>query len=402
MSESDDNFLTSLQKQHRNKLNHHTPAWTAVISLTLGVFSMVTSEFLPASLLPLIAKSLNVSAGIAGQTVTVTAAVAAVAAPLVVLFTARLNRQSVIWGLTLLIVLSNLLAALAPNVVILLLGRVGMGIALGGTWALAAAVVMRLVPPHLLARATALVFGGVAAATVCAPSLGAFLGDLLGWRAAFMLVTVLSIIALIIQLFSMPSLAPQSTQGLRAFGTLLRRRSILIGFVTVLLVFSGHFAGFTYLRLFLAQVPGPDIQTLSLMLLVFGIGGLLGNFAGGFIAEQSVRMSIVLASLLLCLATSLLLLYGTSIDVSFIACGLWGIAFGALPVGTQIWTTQSGADHAESAGALLVTITQIAIALGAITGGLLVDGPGIFSVMVYAVIAAFTGAITLFIGGKRA
>lgn len=188
---------------------------------------------------------------------------------------------------------------------------------------------------------------------------------------------------------------PQPSAGFRTFGVLLRC-DIQIGFITVLLVFSEHFARFTYLRLYLEQVPRLEIKELSLVLLVFGIGGLLGNFAGGFIAERSVRMSIFLSSILLSLSTFTFLPYGSLTPIVFIAVGLWGIA-----VGTQIWTTQSGADHAESAGALLVTTTQGAIAVGAVIGGLLVNGLGIYAVIGYCSLAALIGGITMFFGGHR-
>ena len=367
------------------------PSWAAVGSLAIGIFSMVSSEFLPATLLTPISHDLGISTGLAGQTVTVTAVIAAIAAPTIVMATARLNRRLVVCGLMLLIVLSNLLAALAPNVWILLTARVGMGIALGGTWALAAALVMRLVPPHLLPRATAIVFGGIAAATVCAPSLGAYLGELWGWRTAFLLVAGLGMLALITQIITMPSLEPQPYAGIGAFRLLLRRRSILIGFVAVLLMFSGHFAGFTYLRIFLEKVTALNVETLSLALFAFGVAGLLGNFAGGILAERSVKIAIFSAAMLLVAASSVLFFQGSFAVIAFMAVGVWGGAFGALPVGTQIWTTQAGADHAESAGALLVITTQGAIAIGAFIGGLLIDSFGIYSVVGYCALAALLG-----------
>ena len=367
------------------------PYWAAVGSLAIGIFSMVSSEFLPATLLTPISHDLGISTGLAGQTVTVTAVIAAIAAPTIVMATARLNRRLVVCGLMLLIVLSNLLAALAPNVWILLTARVGMGIALGGTWALAAALVMRLVPPHLLPRATAIVFGGIAAATVCAPSLGAYLGERWGWRTAFLLVAGLGMLALITQIITMPSLEPQPYAGIGAFRLLLRRRSILIGFVAVLLMFSGHFAGFTYLRIFLEKVTALNVETLSLALFAFGVAGLLGNFAGGILAERSVKIAIFSAAMLLVAASSVLFFQGSFAVIAFMAVGVWGGAFGALPVGTQIWTTQAGADHAESAGALLVITTQGAIAIGAFIGGLLIDSFGIYSVVGYCALAALLG-----------
>ncbi|MFX7845014.1 MFS transporter, partial [Acinetobacter baumannii] len=85
-------------------------AWAAVVSLALGVFGLVTAEFLPASLLTPIAGDLGISDGTAGQTVTATALVAAVAGPAIVIGTGGIDRRMVVWGLTLLLVLSNILA----------------------------------------------------------------------------------------------------------------------------------------------------------------------------------------------------------------------------------------------------------------------------------------------------
>ncbi|TBU86315.1 MFS transporter [Phytopseudomonas dryadis] len=398
MRNRSDTSVSPLPPSSSEIANNTHAAWAAVASLALGVFGMVTSEFLPASLLTPIARDLGVSVGMAGQTVTVTAAVAACAAPLIVVMTARLNRRLVVWALMTLVVLANLLAAVSTNVWVLLLARFGMGIALGGTWALSAALVMRLLPPHLHAGGTALVFGGIAAATVCAPSLGAYLGDLWGWRAAFMLVAGLALLALVIQLRVMPSMPPQPSPGMRAFGILLRRRNIQLGFLTVLLVFSGHFAGFTYLRPLLEQVPKLDIQSLSLALLIFGLGGLIGNFAGGWLAGRSVKGMIFFAAMLLSIAGCTLFVQGSSVAVAFSAVALWGIAFGALPVGTQLWTSHSGADHAENAGALLVTTTQFAIAIGSVIGGLLVDSLGVVASLGYVAIASFAGGLVILAG----
>lgn len=376
-------------------------AWGAVASLSVGVFAMVTSEFLPASLLTLIADDLGVTNGIVGQAVTATALVAAVAAPAIVVGTARLDRRIVIWGLSLLLVLSNLLAGVAWNIWVLIVARVGVGIALGGVWALAAALALRLVPRHLLPRATAVIFGGIAAATVCAPALGAHLGDLWGWRITFTAAAGLAFVALAIQLVTLPSLAPEVVPGLRTFTLLLRRRRIQVGLITVLLSLSGHFAGYTYVRPFLEQVPRFDVRMISLVLLAFGCGGLFGNFAGGFLAERSARLAVGTASALLAVSSFALLFFGASTDVAFAAVTVWGFAFGALPVGTQTWTTQSATDHAETAGALLVTTTQAAIAIGAIIGGLLVDGPGILGVIAYCGLAVLAGALTMLVFGGR-
>lgn len=370
-------------------------AWAAVVSLALGVFGLVTAEFLPASLLTPIAADLAVSAGTAGQTVTATALVAAVAAPLVVLGTGQLDRRFVVWGLSLLLLVSNLLAAFATHVVMLLAARVLLGVALGGFWALAAALAMRLVPPRLLPRAMSIIFTGVSLATVCAAPVGAWLGDLWGWRAVFLAAGAIGAVALVIQFATMPKLPPVAASGAGGMLGLFRRPGIRIGLITVMFVISGHFAGFTYARPFLEQVPRLSVETMSLVLLAFGIGGFFGNLAGGLVAERSARLAVGLGALLLAATAFALLGFGASQAIAAAALAAWGFAFGALPVGLQTWNTRAAGQDAEAAGALLVTAFQVAIATGAILGGLLVDGWGATGAIAYCGLAVLAGAFLM-------
>jgi DHA1 family purine ribonucleoside efflux pump-like MFS transporter len=370
-------------------------AWAAIVSLALGVFGLVTAEFLPASLLTPIAADLRISDGTAGQTVTATALVAAIAAPLVVIGTARIDRRFVVWGLSLLLLASNLLAAFATHVAMLLTARVLLGVALGGFWALAAALAMRLVPARLMPRAMSIIFTGVSLATVCAAPIGAYLGGLWGWRAVFLVAGAIGAVALVIQVATMPKLPPVATGGAGGMLGLFRRPGIRIGLVVVMFVISGHFAGFTYTRPFLEQVPRLGVEMMSLVLLAFGIGGFFGNLAGGLVAERSARMAVGLGALLLAGTAFALLGFGASQAIAFAALAAWGFAFGALPVGLQTWNTRAAGADAEAAGALLVTAFQVAIATGAILGGLLVDGFGAMGAIAYCGLAVLAGAVLM-------
>ncbi len=371
-------------------------AWSAVFSLALGVFALVTAEFLPASLLTPMSQGLGVSDGTAGQAVTATALVGAFAGPIVVVGLGRIDRRVIVRALVLLLVVSNLLAALASTVWILLVARVALGFALGGFWSLAPALCLRLVPQRLVARAISIIFTGVSAATVCAAPLGAYLGDLIGWRMTFLSAGGLSVAALLALFVTLPRLPATDAPGLGTFLVLLRRPRIQVGMLTLLLVISGHFAGFTYVRPFLEQVSHLHAASISLVLLVFGVGGFFGNLAGGVVAGRSARLGVGLGSLLLAAASLLLLGYGAAASVTFAALAAWGFAFGALPVALQTLTTQSAPDHAESAGALLVTMFQVAIATGAIVGGLLVDGYGARGAIGYCGLGAVVGSLVMF------
>lgn len=377
------------------------PAWGAVISLALGVFGLVTAEFLPASLLTPLAQDLGVTEGTAGQAVTATAVVGAIAAPTMAIITKRLDRRLVMWGLTVLLILSNLLAAFASSLPVLLIARIMLGISLGGFWSMSAAMAMRLVPMRLMPRAMSIILTGVSVATVCAAPVGAYVGDVWGWRTAFMIASVVGALALLVQIATLPKLPPAGVASVRTLLEVIKRPMIRVALLVVLLVASGHFAGFTYIRPFLEKVPALDIETISLVLLAYGIGGFFGNFAGGFMAERSLKTAVGLAPLLIAVAALLLLTIGASPVVAAIAVAAWGFAFGAVPVGLQTWLVRAAPDQAESAGGLMVATFQVAIALGAVFGGLLVDNAGVASAFAYCGIATLLAALAAFLLGPR-
>ncbi len=375
--------------------------WPAVAALALGVFGLVTAEFLPASLLTAMAADLRVTEGAAGQTVTATALVGAIAAPSMPLLTRRFDRRAVMLVLTVVLMVSNVLAVTAASLPGLLFARVLLGVALGGFWSMAGALALRLVPERLFARAMSVILTGVSVATVCAAPVGAWMGELWGWRSAFVAAGAVSVVTLVAQLFTLPSLPPRDNPDLRVLGELLTRPGVRVALLAVLLVISGHFAGFTYIRPLMENVTHLSVGAVSAILLGYGIGGFFGNLAGGYIAERSERRAIVLAGALIAALAASLVLAGGSAVVTAVAVVLWGFAFGAFPVGFQTWIVRVAPDHAEGAGGLLVAAFQIAIASGAIGGGLLVDRIGALGGAVFALAAMTLGTLLTLRHGPR-
>ena len=165
----------------------------------------------------------------------------------------------------------------APNYAALMLGRALLGVAIGGFWSMSTAIVMRLLPEDAVPRGLAMLNAGNAiAATISAP-LGSFLGDLIGWRGAFFFVVPLALLALVGQWMSMPSLPPRRRRGRGNVFRLLRRPQVALGMTSILLLFMGQFALFTYLRPFLEFVSGYSVSALSLVLLLMGRGGCRGD-----------------------------------------------------------------------------------------------------------------------------
>lgn len=369
------------------------PMWAGVASLALGVFGLVTAEFLPVSVLTPIAADLGVSAGAAGQAITATAVIGAIAGPTMAIVTRRLDRRLVLWGLTLSLIISCLLAAFATNFAMLVTARIILGIGLGGFWAMMASIALRLVPEHLVARAMSIIFTGVSLATVLAAPLGAYIGDLWGWRVTFLIAATLGVVTLLVQMISVPSLPPRTPASLKMLGEVMRLPSVRVALVTVLLFVSGHFAGFTYVRPFLEQAPGFGVEAISLILLAYGIGGFFGNLVGGMLVERSVVSAISFGTLLIAAMTALLVGFGTFQPVAAVAVAIWGFAFGALPVAVQTWMVRAAPDKAESTGGFIVATFQVAIAGGAVLGGLFVDGFGPLGAISYCAVATFAAAV---------
>ncbi|UVK35591.1 MFS transporter (plasmid) [Mesorhizobium sp. AR10] len=404
MTESATGFLEAVPHDPKKPDERSRPAWGAVISLALGTFGLVTAEFLPASVLTLLAHDLGITEGAAGQTMTATAIAAAISAPTMAIITKRLDRRIVLWAMMLLQILSNLLAEVAWSLPVFLAARVVFGIALGGFWSISASVAMRLVPNHLLPRAMSIILTGVSVAVVCAPPIGAYVSDIWGWREPFMITAVVNAVTLLVQLVTMPTLPPVEMAGFRSLLDVAKKPTVKVALLVIVLVASGHFASFTYIRAVLERIPALDSKTIPLVLLASGIGGIFGNLAGAFLAQHSLKAVAALPSLLMAIAAVSLLMLGASAWASAIAIVVWSFAFGAVPVGLQTWMVlRAVPGQAESAGVLTAATFQVAIAAGAIFGGLLVKYAGVHSVFAYSAVATFLAALTVFLlGPKRA
>lgn len=399
---SDSLSATALELDDIRDDTREKPAWAAVVSLTFGVFGLVTAEFLPASLLTPMAADIGVSVGAAGQAVTATAVVGAIAGLAAAIVTRGIDRRIVIWSLTSLLIFSSALAAVATTLPTLLVARVLLGIGLGAFWSMVAAMAMRLVPPSAMPKAMSLIFTGVSIATVSAAPIGAYVGNLLGWRVVFWIAALIGVATLVIQMAVLPRLPARGSPDIRTLFRLLGRPSIALVLAGIVVVISGHFAGFTYVRPFLEQIPQLSVEAISLVLLAYGVGGFFGNLVGGAITARSAKASVIFGALTIALMGLGLLLVGSSPVASAIAVGLWGFAFGALPVGFQTWLVRvAPEEEAESAGGLLVAAFQVAIASGAIFGGLLVDGFGTLGVMAYAMVATLVGGLGVLALGSK-
>ncbi|MBP2196131.1 MFS transporter [Pantoea cypripedii] len=372
------------------------PAWGAVFAMAFGVFGLITAEFLPVSLLTPIAASLQVSEGQAGQTVTVTALVALLTSLVIGNLTRRLDRRMVMLAFTLLLIASALLVAFAEDLTMILLARVLLGMAIGGFWTLSTAITMRLVPNDQVPRALSIVFSGISLATIIAAPLGSYLGGLIGWRNIFLLTGALGVLALFWQFFTLPAMPPENKARSGGVLDLLRRSVMRWGMLAVIMMFTGHFAFFTYLRPFLESAAQLNVNQLSLVLLAFGVANFFGTSLAGYLVTRSVSLTLSGMALLMSVTALVLVSFGGVSWLVAAGVAVWGLAFGSMPTGWSTWISRAVPDDAESGGGLLVATIQLAITAGAAAGGWMFDLQGAGGVFLSSGVLMLLAAITIF------
>jgi predicted MFS family arabinose efflux permease len=364
-------------------------AWGAVFSMALAAFVLVASEFMPVSLLPLVAHDLSITEGQTGQAISISGVFAVVTSLVVAHFTRRIDRRLVASGFTSLLVVSGAIVAFAPTHPVLMTGRVLLGIAIGGFWSMSTAIVMRLVPERDISKALAWINGGNAlAATISAP-LGSLLGACVGWRGAFFLVVPIALLALVWQWVSLPSLPPQDRASNGNVFRLLARPQVVLGMGATMFLFMGQFALFTYLRPYLETASGFPIEGLSFTLLLMGLAGIAGTVViGKLLRTRLFSLLIAIPAVMAVLAMLLVAFNGSPLLVAALLVA-WGFFGTAAPVGWGTWVSRYIADDAEAGGGLSVAVIQLGITVGAAIGGFLLDtfgwqGPFVLSTVILA------------------
>ncbi|WP_372409488.1 MFS transporter [Streptomyces luteireticuli] len=374
--------------------------WPAVVAVAGGTFSVVTTEMLPIGLLSPIGADLGVSDGTAGLTMTVPGLVAAAAAPLVTGAAGRLDRRWLLVLLMGLLAAADFLAAVAPDIAVLVALRVLVGVSIGGVWAVATGLGGRLVPARSAGAATSLVFSGIAVASVLGVPAGTLVGGRFGWRAAFAAMGVVALLVTAALAVLLPPLPAQEGSSFGAMPRLLRGRAVRLGLLVVLLLVSGHFAGYTFVRPALERLPGTDSGTIGALMLTYGLAGVGGNFLAGAAVVRRPRAVLLTIAVVLGVVVPMVSFTGGGTAAAAGLLVIWGLAYGGVSVSTQTWLTQAAPQAREAASALFVAVFNVAISLGALLGGRAVDAVSLSGALWLGGLLAVAAAVPLALAGR--
>ncbi|MBB6550831.1 MFS transporter [Nonomuraea rubra] len=367
------------------------------------MFVFLTTELMPVGLLTPVSSSLDITVGVAGLMVTLYGVSAGLGVPFIVAWTRRVNRRVLLSTLLVILTVGNCVTAVAPGYPLVLTTRLVMGFASGVFWAIGVSMAMRLVPERQASRAAAVVMSGISIAAVVGIPLGTVLESLTDWRTTFLMWSGLSALVLLAVATVVPSLPSANAVPVReVFALPFRNLPLRLVLGTVVLFVLGHFGAYTFVRPFLEGGTSAAPAFITVVLMIYGVGGAIGNFVAGYTVNRSLRGSFIVGCAGLVVSMLLLLTIGHGQAGSIVALVLWGVSFGVVQL-CQVNMTQAAApDTFEAAMSLNTMAYNTSIALGALFGGLFADHLGVTSVVWFGVALTAASLLLTLATGRRA
>lgn len=341
----------------------------SIAILAVAAFVIVTTEFLIVGLLPALSRDLGISVATAGQLVTLFAVVVMVCGPLLTAWLANVDRKRLFIVILVLFAAANGIAAIAPDIWILAVARLVPALALPVFWGTASETAAQIAGPDKSGRAVSTVYLGISAAMLFGIPLGTLASDAIGWRGAFALLAVLSLVIAVLMLFSMPTLRASHRVGMGEQARILKSPFFLANVVLSIMVFTAMFGGYTYLAEMLEKSAGIEPARVGWWLMGFGGIGLLGNWLGGLWVDKKPLATTAIFSTVLALGMAASMAFAGLNSMFAIALGVWGIANTALYPICQIRVMKAASGAQALAGTINVSAANGGIALGAVIGG---------------------------------
>ncbi|MFJ9616333.1 MFS transporter [Streptomyces noursei] len=366
----------------------------AVYVLAMGVFAMVTSEFVVAGLMPQMARGLDVGIPEIGYLITAYAVAMAVGGPILTLAVRRLRHKTALTTLFGVFLAGNVLAALASDYGVMMAARIVTGVAAQAFFGVAVSLCVQLVRPEIRGRAVAVVMNGLMLGTLLGLPLATLVGEHLGWRAAFWVITGMTVLVAPATVVGVPGTARAEGGGIREEAVAFRRPRLWLAFSTSTLIIGATFAAFSYLNPVLTEVTGFATGTVPLLLIAYGAATVVGNTVVGRLADRHpVGVQVVGQALNALFLAGFALLAHLAVPAvaMMLGIGLVGVTMNPA-MATRV-------QRAGNAGPLVNSVHSSFITLGVIVGssfgGLVIDSHGLRAPLWLGAGLAVLGLLTL-------
>lgn len=372
-----------------------------VYLLTVVAFIVGMVELIIGGILDLVANDLNVSIGKAGLLITIFSLVFGISAPILLSLTANIERKKLTLITLIVFLVGNFVAVISPNYGTLMVARIISAVSGSLLVVLCITVASSIVAPKFVGRAIGIVVMGISGSLVLGVPIGLMLGNAFGWRAPFILISILTLVLIASIYFLMTKIQPQPSIPLREQIATLKNSKILFAQLTMFFFLAGHMVLYAYFTPFLKTTLGLDGTWVSIIYLIFGIAAVAGGGIGGILADRFGSQTVILFVIVI-FALSLFTIPHTTFafPLFIMIMIIWGAASWAITPALQSYLIETSPETAAIQQSLNNSALHFGIAFGSLIGGIVIERTSVVhnatfgGLFVIVALAAATYSIT--------
>lgn len=353
---------------------------TVVYLLALAAFLIGTIEYIITGIIQMVADDLHVTTSAAGLLVTSLALSAAIGAPIVIALTINMDRRKILSWMLIIFILSNFITSVSHSFEMVMMTRILQGISGGTAIVVAMAVATRLVEREKRGTAIGIILMGLSSSLVLGVPIGTFLSSMIGWKALFATIGLITLIPLIVVYRRIPSMKEQEPVTLGMQLSILKDKRILLAVAVTLFYVGGYSTLFTYLTPFLQASANLSITEISGILLLAGICSFLGSSLGGIAADKKGPIFTIFSGIILQIIMLMLLAFVTGNLVVMVAViMIWMIATWSTSPAQQLYLVTLVPKSPDIALSVNTSFIQFGFALGSGVGGIVLSETSILN-----------------------
>ena len=348
-----------------------------VIVMAISAFIFNTTEFVPIALLSDIGHSFAMPVETVGHMITIYAWIVAILSLPAMLATARIERRKLLIALFVIFIGGHAVSVMAQSFAMLLVGRALIALAHAVFWSITASLVVRVAPKDRQTKALGLLSMGSALATVLGLPLGRMIGQWLGWRMTFGTIGVAALLAMIMVWWILPKLPSKDVGSAASLPSIFNNIPLLTVYTLTVLCVTAHFTAYSYIEPYMLTISQFSQQFATVILLSFGVAGLLASWLFGHFYDRFPRAFLIsaMATLLFSLLASVWLPH---VPILWLVLAmLWGLAITAISLAFQLRVLQLAPNATDVAMSIFSGIYNIGIGGGAFVGGLVIASLGL-------------------------
>lgn len=345
--------------------------------LALGIFGMTTTEFGVIGILPQIANTYHVTMDKAGWLLSIFALIIAISAPFITLAFSNTDRKRTLLLVLAVFSISNILSAIAPSFPFLLFARALPAVLHPVFWSIGLAVAAGAVPHSESPKAVSIVFGGLTLATVFGIPMTTFMAELFSWRASFVLSAAINSISFFSLWIFLPFIPVANVKIKTSYWKILGNRKLLFNLLLACLIISAMFSTYGYMADYLKNVTHMNGSAIGLMLLIFGINGVAGNYFSGKLLSKNKETTTLLFIISLLGIHSLTYFVGANYSLMVFVIIFWGFIHAGGFLISNVNITSSTSEAPEFINSIFTSCGNLAVTIGSTIGGLAILKTGI-------------------------